>query len=307
MIDKEELLNKALNDKKSKKLIAVSGGPDSMFLLNLFKEHNVVVAHVNYNKREDSNIDETIVRSYCKSHSIPYEIYSIKKGTNIKGNFQDWARKERYHFFKQIYDKYQCDYLLLAHHKDDFLETAIMQKEAKRKPEYFGIRPVNSFDGMQIIRPLIFTFWKDEIQKECIRLKIKFAIDSTNDKGVYARNIIRQKLKKFSRDDKEKLFSNILIENQNHQKIVNVINTQYELWKKQNFACDFIRSNCVTHIEVELVYKLIHENFANVKISTANLLNIVKFIKSTTSNSKYKIKDNVFIVKKKDKLLFLAI
>ena len=68
------------------KLLAISGGPDSMFLLNQYKKKDIVVAHVNYNKRTDSNIDEQIVRDFCLLHNIKLEVLNIKE--TPKGNFQ---------------------------------------------------------------------------------------------------------------------------------------------------------------------------------------------------------------------------
>ncbi len=72
---------------KKKLLLAVSGGPDSMFLLNWYKSKNVVVAHVNYHKREDSDIDEKIVRAFCESNNIPLEVLSVSQ--KHVGNFQN--------------------------------------------------------------------------------------------------------------------------------------------------------------------------------------------------------------------------
>ncbi|TNK96322.1 tRNA lysidine(34) synthetase TilS, partial [Mycoplasmopsis pullorum] len=102
-------------------LLAISGGPDSIFLLNKYINHNnIVVAHVNYNQRFNSDIDQKIVEEMCKKHNIPYEILSLKKDDYQGGNFQNWAREQRYNFFKQVYDKYQCNVLFVAHHIDDF-------------------------------------------------------------------------------------------------------------------------------------------------------------------------------------------
>ncbi|MGL5590508.1 MAG: ATP-binding protein, partial [Metamycoplasmataceae bacterium] len=93
-----------MENQNNKKLIAVSGGVDSMFLLNELKNENIVVAHVNYNLRDDVEIDFKIVNDFCKKNDLKLETYSINEKHN--GNFQKWAREKRYHFFKEIYDKY---------------------------------------------------------------------------------------------------------------------------------------------------------------------------------------------------------
>ena len=109
----------------SKFLIGVSGGPDSMYLLWHLKKLDVIVVHVNYHKRIDSDNDQKIVEEFCKTYNIPFEVLEITSH-NEKGNFQAIARQERYDFYKKIYQKYNCNYLLLAHHKDDFIETGML-------------------------------------------------------------------------------------------------------------------------------------------------------------------------------------
>src|SRR5437763_9346486 len=106
-------------------ILAVSGGPDSMFLLDKMRLEgfNLVVAHVNYKKREDSDYDEKLVRNYCQKYALPCEVY---QGKNFEyssiSNFQDRARKIRYDFFQKLADKYLTKYIIVAHHLDDHLE-----------------------------------------------------------------------------------------------------------------------------------------------------------------------------------------
>ncbi len=88
------------------KLLAISGGPDSMLLLEKYKKQKIVVAHINYNKRQDSYIDEQIVKNFCKKYSISLEVLNTTK--KLKGNFQNAARDLRYDFFKKVYKKYNC-------------------------------------------------------------------------------------------------------------------------------------------------------------------------------------------------------
>ena len=89
-------------DKSKKYLIAVSGGADSMALLDMLKVSNyeIVVAHVNYKTRPTSDRDEQIVVNYClKNHIICYTTNAVH---NDKSNFEKWAREARYAFFKEI-------------------------------------------------------------------------------------------------------------------------------------------------------------------------------------------------------------
>jgi tRNA(Ile)-lysidine synthase len=72
-------------------ILGVSGGPDSMFLLDFLRSQNfkIVIAHVNYKKREDSDLDEEMVRSYCSKNSLIFEVTYPLKEERIVGNFQN--------------------------------------------------------------------------------------------------------------------------------------------------------------------------------------------------------------------------
>ena len=120
-----------MNKSKKRVLIGVSGGPDSMALLDMMKDkYEVYVAHVNYHHRDSALRDEKIVEKYCMKYQLPFfkKDYVEVGG----GNFQENARIFRYEFYKEIIDKYNLEYVMLAHHKDDLIETYLMQKKRKK-------------------------------------------------------------------------------------------------------------------------------------------------------------------------------
>ena len=133
------MLNQKVLDRNKLYIIAVSGGPDSMFLLEKMRDekYNLVVAHVNYKKRNSSDYDEKLVRNYCQKYSLPYEVYHFQGFEyHSISNFQDRARQIRYDFFQKLADKYQTKYVVVAHHLDDHLETYLLQKQRKSLVEY---------------------------------------------------------------------------------------------------------------------------------------------------------------------------
>jgi tRNA(Ile)-lysidine synthase len=145
----------------SKKYVAaVSGGPDSMALLYLYAKQIAVVCHVNYNKRNSANRDKDIVESFCKKHEIPLELLEVDQKIYDKyktdtNNFQTIARMIRYDFFIKIAAKYKLSTILIAHNKDDFLETALMQKKRNSKTLFLGIQKKSKYKNIQIYRPLL--------------------------------------------------------------------------------------------------------------------------------------------------------
>ncbi|MDE7434173.1 MAG: tRNA lysidine(34) synthetase TilS [Mycoplasmoidaceae bacterium] len=178
----------------SKKLAAVSGGPDSMALLNKYQNDICAVCHVNYQKRKTANRDEKIVKDFCKTHKIDLYIKKVNKSDYEKSdssNFQDSARKIRYNFFKQIANKLNCHSIYVAHNKDDFIETAYRQIQRNSSSLFYGIKKNNEIDGLKIIRPLI-DIRKNDLQEYCDKHNIQYGIDETNFSDIYERNKIRK-------------------------------------------------------------------------------------------------------------------
>ena len=276
------------------KLLAVSGGPDSMYLLEWYKKQKVVVAHVNYKKREDSDNDQRIVEKFCKEHNIPCEVYVVKE--KPVGNFQSWARDIRYKFFKQIYDKYGCNQLLTAHHRDDFLETAIMQQRSGRTPRYFGIRKEKEVMGMKVKRPFIDLYWKDEILFQLKNLNQEYAIDSSNEKPIFERNKIRLELHTKDINDKIKLMKWFKMSNSILKKKFSKVDAFYKKWKSKNYEVAFFR--VVKHQE-EVVYEFIHDNFNDASLSSNKINSLIDFILSKDGGKKFMIDKTNYISKAK--------
>ena len=180
-------------DEKKTYVIGVSGGPDSMALLDMCQKQGifVAVAHMNYAKRDSAKRDEEIVRNYCEKYGIPYVIRMQNK--QCIGNFQAFARDERYAFYKELIQTYDAEAVLLAHHLDDHLETYLMQMQRRSTPQYFGISEHACIMDCQIIRPLLM-YTKQELLNYCDEYHIPYGIDESNLTNDYTRNKIRHTL-----------------------------------------------------------------------------------------------------------------
>ena len=143
-------------ENKNKYVVAVSGGTDSMALLSMMleKKCSLVVAFVNYHTRKESDKEEDMVKSFCALHNVKCYVkdaYSSSK----KGNFEAWARDVRYAFFKEVYTKEKASSLIVAHHKDDLIETYLMQKKRGAIVSYYGIKETTTINAMKVARPLL--------------------------------------------------------------------------------------------------------------------------------------------------------
>ncbi|VEU76326.1 tRNA lysidine(34) synthetase TilS [Mycoplasmopsis columboralis] len=286
--------------KNKKYLLAISGGPDSMFLLNKYKNKRIIVAFVNYNQRNNSFIDQEIVERFCLKHNISLKKLILKKEDFKGGNFQNWARSVRYDFFFKAAKENQIQTIITAHHKDDFLETCFMQERKNKVVNYWGIKKINTINGFTILRPLLHRYFKNKILSFNKKHNIDFALDYTNEQTKYQRNSIRKILINKTKIYKEILFwkyqlKNIFLYLKNKKE-----EKEFLKWEKSKFSQDIFEN---LHFQENLVYRFVHSYFVDVNLSKDKIASIISFIKSKNRTSKYKLKNNTFIVKKRGFLI----
>ena len=196
----------------SKCVVACSGGPDSMALLDQLNKQgkDIVVAHVNYKHRDTADRDENIVKEYCRKYDIPVRVcYPVHE----KGNFQAWARDVRYAFFEEVADAFDAKILYVAHQMDDVIETYLFQKNRNMICDWYGLKEKSVRHGYQIVRPLL-NFTKSELQQYCNDNGVSFGIDESNLTNHYTRNVIRHtQIEKMDRNEKEEWILKIQNEN----------------------------------------------------------------------------------------------
>lgn len=205
--------------KENRYIIGVSGGSDSMALLHMLTKegNNLIVAHVNYQKRATAQRDQELVEHFCRKHNLIFELCIADDYQ--EGNFQNWAREKRYQFFRELAEKYQAQGVFIAHQLDDLLETYLMQQKRKSIPFYWGLKKEVEIDGLGIIRPLL-QYEKKELVEYCIEHHIEYGEDESNATDAYERNRIRH-TKIDSMDKVEKL------------ELLKEIEEKNELLKKQ--------------------------------------------------------------------------
>ena len=197
-------------DKSKKHVVACSFGPDSMALLHAAIENglNVVVAHVNYRKRDAAIFEQHALEKFCKDRGIKIYVLDLL-GEKHDGNFQNWAREKRYQFFKNIAEKEGADSVLVAHQQDDVLETYLMQKKRGNLAKNPGIPEKNELFGVQIIRPLL-QYSKEELKNFDDENSVPYSIDESNLTNDYTRNKIRHEIvEKLSAKERKNLLKEI--------------------------------------------------------------------------------------------------
>lgn len=179
---------------EDKVVVGVSGGPDSICLLNVLHEltYNICVAHINHGLRENAVIDEKFVTDFCKSINVPCFVKRVKLKENLSGmTLEEAGRKVRYDFFHEVMEKENCTKIATAHNSNDNAETVIMN--IIRGSGMSGLKGIEPIRDDVIVRPLIECTRK-EIEKYCLNKNLNPRHDESNDETIYTRNKIRLEL-----------------------------------------------------------------------------------------------------------------
>ena len=247
-------------DKNASIVVACSGGPDSMCLLDLvtkLKDElnlNIIVAHVNHKLRSESEEEAKMVENYAKENNITFELLEI---TNyINGNFtEEDARKRRYNFFNEIIKKYQASALLTAHHGDDLIETILMRlTRGSNLSGYIGIKEISQTDNYKTLRPLL-SVTKDEIINYLKENNVPYRLDKTNEELKHTRNRYRHIVLPFLKKENHKVHEKYLKFSKELIEYDNFVNTYIKDKKfivdnsivinKVSSEIDFIKRKCL--------------------------------------------------------------
>ncbi len=177
-------------------LVAVSGGPDSVVLLDVLdrlKETfslDLLVAHFDHSQRpEDDERETRFVASLAASKNLPFMTQKAlsppaKSGKSLEEEARDW----RYAFLDHAGNVHGAHKIALGHNLDDQAETVIMRLLRGSGPAGLsGIPPVRNH---HFIRPLI-EITRQEIQDYIARHELRHITDPSNFEKHHLRNRIR--------------------------------------------------------------------------------------------------------------------
>ena len=181
-------------------IIGVSGGADSVFLLNTLTKFkpklNIIVAHLNHTLRGlDADLDTQFVKDLARKHDIEchctkFDILHIAH-TNKK-SLEETGRDQRYAFFQKLYKDKKADFILTAHHSDDNLETILFNfTRGATLQGLSGMQEVSTNKiGTKFLRPLL-TSSKQELVASLKKDHITYREDITNEDVTIPRNFLR--------------------------------------------------------------------------------------------------------------------
>ena len=223
-------INKIYNLIESNDIIVVgfSGGPDSVFLVEMLKKlqhffnFKIYLVHINHLLRgEDADSDENFSFEYAKKNNLEIFIKRIpvkEIAKEIGKTLEEVGREERYKFFSEIYEKVGATKIATAHNKDDQIETFLFR--LTRGTSLQGLEGIKTKNN-NIIRPILEIYKKD-ILEYLNKNEIQYKIDKTNFENEFTRNSIRLDLIPFIEERynikfKDKIFSLIKEIRENNQ------------------------------------------------------------------------------------------
>ena len=238
--------NMLLTD-KARVIIGVSGGADSMALLDILHHlgYECIVAHCNFHLRgQESYRDEYFVEKIATKYKFEYVSanFDTKKYIEEESISLEMAARElRYAWFEKIRKEYKAEKIAVAHHQDDSVETVLINLiRGTGIRGLSGIPPING----KVIRPLLCIFREDILQYLKIR-HIGFVEDSTNKEDIYTRNKIRLNVIPLLKTINPSVVQAIQKTSENLYHTENIFNAYVEKAKRKVFSNNKIDINAL--------------------------------------------------------------
>lgn len=286
-------LNKEMLQKKAKYLIAVSGGVDSMVLLDYLVKENykIEIIHINHHTRDlENSKDLAIVTKFSKKNKINLYTYDYY---HRKGNFEGKAREFRLKKYKELVDEKSFKGVILAHHKDDQIENILMNS---KKKGYVLMKDNELINNVQIYRPFLKTYKKD-IYAYAKKYNINYNEDYTNKFLTYRRNKYRYNLKILNELQKNTLYDKQVLK---EKKLFLIANFQKSIMNNnQEFGFD---SKYIMTVEELYIYL---KNFNLICNLSFQKLNSILLFLNSKKNGKISIDKNNLLYLAYDKLYII--
>ncbi|MDE6060270.1 MAG: tRNA lysidine(34) synthetase TilS, partial [Clostridia bacterium] len=155
---------------------------------------HIVAANVEHGIRGESSVrDSAFVAELCKRMGVELYSFAVDAPSFAKQNgytIEQAARILRYRCFDELLDSGKCDYVALAHHLDDQIETVFMR--ILRGTGIRGLSGIKAING-RYIRPLL-GYTRDDISEYVLRHNLEYVDDETNDDINYTRNFLRAEI-----------------------------------------------------------------------------------------------------------------
>ena len=286
-------------------LVAVSGGADSMLLLNFMisiKDKyglTIAAAHIEHGIRGQESVDDAVfVENFCNEHHIEFHklsIDAVNEAKALKIGVEEYSRKRRYEFFDSI----SCDKIATAHNLSDNVETVLFR--LSRGTGLKGVSGIPAVRG-KIIRPLL-KLSSEDIRQYCFENNIAYRTDSTNESNDYSRNYIRNviipQFENLNPDFEGAAASFINDINEDIAFIEKAVNDAYN----DSYQDGKLSLEILLKYDIAIVKRVIYRYFLsyNIKLDRAHIYSALELTRKT---GRVQISGNYFAVSDKKYLRF---
>ncbi len=268
-------------------ILALSGGPDSVFLLEMLKKLplKIIAAHVNHHLRKESDKDQKFVENLHETITKSAKIAELSQKN--KAGIEETGRKIRYEFFQKLAKTSKAKYILTAHHADDNLETII--HNLTRGTTLKGLAGIEEI-SQNLFRPLL-EITKDEIIAYLKIRKIPYLTDKSNKDTIYKRNDIRKNivphLKKLNPNLPKLLAKNT----KNLREIDDFLQKEAQKWLKQNQNLDAKKFRTLHPALQKTILKELHKTHAKTtkNLESIHFEEVLTLINNNIGNKKKKL------------------
>ena len=262
-----------------KKILAVSGGVDSVVMLHMFRDDpDVIVAHFDHGIRQNSGDDCAFVEKLANSYQCPFFSEHAMLGVNCS---EETARRARYDFLNRLAGE-QRGQIYTAHHRDDLIESVAIN--ILRGTGWRGLAPLNN---PGVVRPLI-NMTKKEIYRYAAEHKLSFRQDQTNFDDTYLRNRVRFALSSVPENAKDQL-ANLAMRQRELVNEIDGIMSSFELsnnYPRELFSQDY-------QVAFELLRFILSKN--GVQLTRPQIARALDAVKSFAPGKKYSLDKKHFL------------
>jgi tRNA(Ile)-lysidine synthase len=152
-------------------LLGLSGGEDSSALFSLLLEcrslfsFDLHVAHFDHAWREESVQEAAQLQGFVSKYGFTFHTERAFSSPKDSSNLEEKARELRFDFFQKVYQKIGAQALVLAHQREDQVETILKRLfEGSGILALGGMRTSSYYEGMLVWRPLL-SVPREEIEK----------------------------------------------------------------------------------------------------------------------------------------------
>jgi tRNA(Ile)-lysidine synthase len=199
-----EILNDVCQlDPEREVIVGVSGGPDSLCVMDVLERcrYLSIVAHFNHKLRSEADEEAEIVKRLAHEHGLAFILGEIDPGELSelgRGSIEEAARIARYRFLFKCAEQTGAQAVVVGHTADDQVETVLMH--LLRGSGIHGISgmqfralPNAWSEKIPLVRPLLGV-WREQVLEYCREHGFEPVFDSSNLERTYFRNRLRYEL-----------------------------------------------------------------------------------------------------------------